>query len=153
MKSQKHPPKISGNKTDAQIELVFLRSITIDDGCWTWNGAKVGDGYGAFFGISAHRYSYEYFNGPIPPGLFVLHSCDNRRCVNPHHLHVGTQKENMLEARARKRWDASYARYRIHPRSTIAPSTGTTAASLQAVGDSLQLVRARVVRAQHPAQQ
>lgn len=51
----------------------------------------------------AHRYSYELVYGPIPEGLFVLHSCDVKACVRPTHLSVGTQLENMQQCKARGR--------------------------------------------------
>lgn len=69
-------------------------------GCWFWIGAKSGK-YGGFY-ISgkmyrAHRVSWELNNGYIPNGLFVLHKCDKPKCVNPAHLWVGTQKENVQD--------------------------------------------------------
>jgi hypothetical protein len=53
--------------------------------------------------FKAHRVAWEMFNGPIADGLIVRHKCDNPNCVNPKHLEVGTQKQNMMDASARGR--------------------------------------------------
>lgn len=78
------------------------------DGCWEWNGRfePVG-GYGTVQSkgrnFVAHRVSYEHHKGPIPDGMIVMHSCDYRPCVNPAHLSVGTDADNVADMDAKGR--------------------------------------------------
>jgi len=78
-----------------------------NSGCWLWIGAR--QRYGSIK-ISptrsgrAHRVSWELEYGSIPDGLSVLHRCDTPACVNPKHLRLGTQADNMREASERQRW-------------------------------------------------
>lgn len=79
----------------------------VESGCWEWTRTLNAYGYGQFSiaqkYFRASRISYERFNGKIPPGLFVLHKCDVRKCVNPDHLFLGTQKDNMRDMVAKGR--------------------------------------------------
>lgn len=85
----------------------FWARVDKSGDCWEWTGAKKPAGYGAFNanGVShnAHRYSYALASGPIAPGMFVMHSCDNPSCVNPAHLSLGTPKENTRDMISKKR--------------------------------------------------
>lgn len=69
--------------------------------CWEWTGNRSVSGYGVYRKRLAHRRSWEAAFGPIPAGLDVLHACDNRLCVRPSHLMVGTRHANTVDA-ARK---------------------------------------------------
>ena len=80
----------------------FLNRVIKTDSCWNWQGSK---GFWKFGKSTiAYRASYEIFVGPIPPGMSILHSCDNPViCVRPEHLRPGTHLENMRDMVTRGR--------------------------------------------------
>lgn len=90
------------------ISQKYKKYVIKQKGCWDWSGCKINGGYGSFRvgypKIYAHRASWMIHNKQeIPKGLCVLHKCDNPSCTNPKHLFLGTQKDNNLDAIAKKR--------------------------------------------------
>jgi len=107
------------NKTGPKpqpIEERFWRFVRKPDGpgdaCWEWTGASNYRGYGVlgrshdgkWRNVGAHRLAWELANGrPIPPGMDIMHTCDNPVCVRPDHLRQGTRAENMADCKAKGR--------------------------------------------------
>ena len=76
--------------------------------CWMWLGTKGKGGYGVFRingkQIRTHRLAWFIHNGQIPDGLYVLHKCDVRDCVNPKHLFLGTADDNLKDCISKGRF-------------------------------------------------
>ena len=79
----------------------------LESGCHEWQSVIKPDGYGRFHhegrGQAAHRVAYQLYKGEIPAGAVVMHSCDNRICVNPAHLSIGTHQDNIDDMDTKKR--------------------------------------------------
>ncbi len=84
----------------------WAKALKTEEGCWLWSGAEARDYGQVWFQRKtwrAHRLAYFLTYGPIPDGLYVLHSCDTPLCVRPDHLFLGTQSDNMKDMYAKGR--------------------------------------------------
>jgi hypothetical protein len=131
----------------AEVNRLFWSHVfKTPDGCWKWTASVGSHGYGnAFDGRkvrTAHRWSFEIHFGPVPDGMFVLHRCDDKRCVRPEHLYAGTHQQNMDDtvrrARHRSRWkltpeQAREIRASAEPSRAIARRLGVAQKTIQLI--------------------
>ena len=95
----------SNTPYNENMDTKFWKYVNVagPDECWNWRGGFAKDKYGKYHDpkakklVGSHRYAYEQVVGPIPPGMCILHSCDNPMCCNPAHLRVGTNQENQRD--------------------------------------------------------
>ncbi len=105
----------------------FWSKVQKSEGCWLWTGAKDPNGYGRFsvgrrMRLS-HRIAYELTTGePIASGMNACHRCDNPSCVNPAHLFIGTQADNVHDMQAKGRTGYSGSRGSKHPMAKLTES-------------------------------
>lgn len=112
--SGKAPPRLSETEACAR----FWARVDKTNGCWEWRGPKNPKGYGLFhyprrWVTTAHRVAWMITRGRVPQDLLVCHHCDNRGCVRPDHLFLGTAQDNANDMKAKgrqrnghtKKWD------------------------------------------------
>ena len=108
-------PKVDGRtlrKMDISKRFYGLTMPITETGCWIWLGYCDRNGYGdikvEYKSWRAHRFSWVLHGGDIPEGQYVLHKCDEPSCVNPDHLFVGTQDDNIQDMIKKGRYRSRY---------------------------------------------
>jgi hypothetical protein len=107
------------------IEIRLWRKIKIagEDECWEWQAYKTRQGYGVIGSnkktFLAHRVVFEIFNGKMPSGLCVMHTCDNPSCCNPKHLKLGTIQDNNKDRHEKQRSKGGSNKGAKNPRSKL----------------------------------
>lgn len=133
---QSPAPKARRRRPGLPIAPRLWAKVEKTEGCWNWVGATA-HGYGRI-GVNgrtdgAHRVSWVLAYGSIPDGLYVLHRCDNRRCVRPDHLFLGTAKDNSQDMGSKGR--AGFQRHpeivRRHERHHMAKLTEEQVAEIR----------------------
>jgi hypothetical protein len=105
---------------DESVKKRLLNKVKIENECWLWEGCLNHVGYGQSSyrskQMTVHRLSWKVFKGDFDSKLCVLHKCDNRNCINPEHLYLGNQCDNMQDAFDRGR---KTTKRENHPRAKV----------------------------------
>jgi len=127
--------------TDEEAEELYAQTTFAGD-CVEWTGARR-NGYGVFYvrrlgyRVGAHRAAYAIAHGEVPENRLVLHSCDNPLCVNPAHLRLGDDADNIRDAIQR-------GRYHTGPRNKTAPNKVRTIRQLRSTGHTYKEIARRL---------
>jgi hypothetical protein len=126
-------PKMSDDVFWSRVNIPF--DATKEE-CWLWTGRINTQGYGTYTVHLAHRYCYSlYFDSVLyKPELKLLHKCDNTLCVNPHHLFIGSQKDNMIDCHRKGR----------HPTVKVSKSDAEEIKRLWNIGEHNQYCLAKM---------
>lgn len=131
------------NKRLQTVEERFMEYVTKTDTCWLWTGYKGNYGYGKVTNeigkqVRAHRYMYEKHKGTIPAGMNVLHTCDVTACINPDHLFLGTQKDNVKDMMKKGRGGYKTFYGESHPMSKLTMEKAEQIRDLYSLGNLYQ---------------
>lgn len=139
-----------------EFERFWKKTQLSESGCIEWTACLNGRGYGQFRpskqrkNITAHRYSWILTNGPIPKGLCVCHVCDNRRCVNPDHLFLGTPAENSADMAEKGRGRGAKRSGILNPRCKLGEdeveAIRNSDASLRSISQAFGISKSQVHR-------
>lgn len=139
-----------------EVERFWAKTQLSESGCIEWTACLNGRGYGQFRpskqrkNITAHRYSWILANGPIPEGLCVCHTCDNRICVNPEHLFLGTPAENSADMVEKGRGRGAKRSGTLNPRCKLTEiqveAVRKSSASLRSIAQTFGISKSQVHR-------
>lgn len=128
--------------------IAFHYTVDPATGCWNWKKAIVHTGYGMKKCGSknklAHRLSFELHKGKIPKGKIVMHTCDNRACINPEHLRAGTNGENVRDCIAKGRFRTADKRGEKNPMKVLTTAIVNEARQRSQDGETITAIAAKL---------